>query len=102
MYLLISEQLKEKYDMLLWNQRKGNTHLTSGWMTELLDDLDDFAEKHQWGDAERIAFHTLGEEGEAVTESKSTAHFLRDTLKEEGFMVEVTPLPFANNKESRP
>ena len=100
MYLLLSEKLKEKYDIFLWNKRKGNVHLTNGWMDELLDDLDNWAEKYQWGDSERIAFYSLGEEGQAVTNSKATAHFLQDTLKEEGFTVEIASLPF--NKESRP
>lgn len=100
MYLLISKQLEERYNIFLWNERKGNTHLTNGWMTELLDDLDNWADKHQWGDLERIAFHTLAKEGQTITNSKTTAYFLQDTLKKEGFTVEIAPLPF--NDKSRP
>lgn len=102
MYILQSEELREKFDSLLWNQRKGNTHMTNGWMTEMLSELDQLAETYNWGEEERLAFASLGKIGKAVILKEWVYESMQDALHQEGYSYEVIPFPIEGQEESRP
>jgi hypothetical protein len=89
MYVIICEELRNKYDFFLWNERKGNQFLSGDNMREMLEEIDELQERFSLSDDVKLLLFDLAEKGQAITDNQVRVKIVEEVLEEAEYSYET-------------
>lgn len=90
--MVICEELREKYDMLLWSKRRGNEIIINQYKREMLEEVDDLQERFRFSDSIKLLLIELAENGKVLTNSFVRVRVVEEILDEAGYTYKVIPV----------